>query len=116
MESVMLSDIHRCRGSVVRSRWQNGTPWGTLLMAEQQCELTAGLGRRSIIQRSDVSAVRMEKVRLGLATRTVLTFVDPSGKRVGLSFIPWRPRELRAALAAYSWPVEEAKFGLGGAS
>jgi hypothetical protein len=112
----MLSDKPRCRGSVVRSRWQNGTPWGTLLVAEQQCELTSGLGRRSIIQRSDVSVVRLEKVRLGIVTRTVLTFVDSNGKRVGLSFIPWRPKVLTAALAAQSWPVEMAKFGLGGAS
>jgi hypothetical protein len=104
----------RFRGAVTRSRFQNSLPWGLLEVSDESCDMTAGLGRRASARRDQTARVRYETVRLLLVTRTVITFFDTHGRRVGLSFIPARPKRVRAALERHGWPIEVERLDLGG--
>lgn len=104
----------RFRGAVTRSRFQNSLPWGLLEVSDESCDMTAGLGRRATARRDQTARVRYETVRLLLVTRTVITFFDAHDRRVGLSFIPARPKRVRVALERHGWPIEVERLDLGG--
>jgi len=76
--------------------------------------MKSGLGRRSIVRRDEAAWVRVERVRLGLVTRTVFSFFDTEQRRLGLSFIPWRPKLVRAALEYSGWPIRAERLDLTG--
>src|SRR4051812_6925569 len=109
----MLSP-ERFRGAVVRSRFQNSAPWGSMTVAADACDLRSGLGRRAHIDRRELARARFERVRLGLVTRTVITFFDTHNRRLGLSFIPWRADKVRAAMERHGWPLDVERLGVSG--
>ena len=114
VDDPRLNEQERFRGAVTRSRFQNSLPWGLLEVSDESCDMTAGLGRHASARRDQTTRVRYETVRLIFLTRTVITFFDAHGRRVGLSFIPARPKRVRAALERHGWPIEVERLDLGG--
>ena len=110
----MLNPPEKFVGAVVRSRFQNSLPWGSLTVTSERCELVSGLGVRATVARTDAARVRFERVRLVIVTRTVVTFFDAHDRRVGLSFIPARPNRVRAALERAGWPLAVERLGVRG--
>jgi len=111
----MLNGVNRTfRGSVVRSRFQNGLPWGKLDVSPSTCSLTSGLGRHFHVSRNAVRSVRCEQVRLPFVYRTVVAFLGENGRPLGPSFIPGRARRVCEELLRQGWPVEGTVLGLRG--
>lgn len=77
-------------------------------------DLKSGLGRGVHVARTDTARVRYERVRLGLVTRTVITFFDTHERRLGLSFVPWRAERVRVALERHGWPLDVERLGVAG--
>ncbi len=106
-----MSEGRPFRGTVVHWRYQNNfNPWGgRLWVTADLCTLRSGLGAQYEIRCSDTAWVRYEKIRA--ARRTVISFFDRGGERIGLSFIPARPERVRRALVEAGWPVRVEYLG-----
>ncbi len=111
---MLNGEVRTFRGSVVRSRFQNGLPWGRLDVSRASCSMTSGLGRNFHFARDAARAVRCERVRLPFVYRTVITFLGENGRPLGPSFIPWRARRLHAELLRAGWTVEPVVLNLRG--
>lgn len=92
----MLTEGSSFRGATVRSPFQNSLPWGRIFVSAGQCQMTSGLGRHFTVDRDTTQHVKVERIRLGIVTRTVVTFVGADGKSLSPSFVPWRSVALRA--------------------
>ncbi len=64
-----------------------------------------------MVDRSATHSVTVERVRLGLVVRTVITFFGTYGMSLAPSFVPWRSGRVRAELVEKQWPVKDILLG-----
>lgn len=107
----MLTEGSSFRGATVRSPFQNSLPWGSISVSARECGMTSGLGRHFTVDRDTTQHVKVERIRLGIVTRTVVTFVGADGESLAPSFVPWRSVALRADLVNKRWPVKDVVLG-----
>jgi RHS repeat-associated protein len=106
-----MLEQRRFSGSVVRGRFHNAFPWGSITISTKECILRSGIGRRISIEREDTQLVVLERVRLPLSARTVVRFIDQKGVERRQKFVPLRTNGVRDSLREAAWPIEETPMG-----
>lgn len=109
-EGPTLSGVaaDRCRGSLLRFRFQRATPTAVATLTETSCRIRS-LWRTFEIERAATDRVDVEKIRYPGNWSTLVRFRKSDGSQAAPIFVPIRPARFRRGLIENGWPVFTGK-------
>jgi len=102
--------VVRLRGSVVRFAVENGSPWGSLTVAHDHCEMRTGYGRRYPFARNETTHVVAQRLRFRFLGRGSISFVGTGGVQTRRRFLPIRYNKAKHTLQEFGWPVVDTAW------
>jgi hypothetical protein len=92
------------------SGWGRRAFWNHLDVDATAIVFRTLLSGSTRFERADVDRVEFERVRvLPFRWETNVRLRLPSGQRLLITFVPFRPTRVRRALEHYGWPVADAE-------
>jgi hypothetical protein len=78
-----------------------------MLMSHFALELHPFLGAAIVLQRNEIAAVEVRRMRVPLFWQTLLVFWCENGDRIPEMFVPIRRRRASRILRELGWPVRD---------